>query len=406
MAINSSAQSVLAPPPLEFAPMTNQPATLPGTNTTELSRPEASGATPAAPRRLWDLGRVHLHPRLFYSLSYGNGIQSQPGNQSRTLVNTLSPGISADIGGHWHLDYTPSLRYYSSHHFKDQLDHSAGLNWGTAYANWAIAFSQSYASSSSPIVETASQTDAETYSTALTAACQLNTKISLSFAVSQSFRYLSTIATNQALSDSRNWSTTEEVNYQIWPCLSAGVSVGFGYDDLIVGSDMMSETIQGQVGLKLADKLHFSLHGGIEDRQFLGSGSADVLNPILGLSAVYNPFEFTTISLNASRSVNASYFQNEITEVFGFNANIHQRLLQRLYLDITGGFSSTTYQATTTGLAIHRKDDRTTINVRLSCPFLQKGTASVFYDWSDNSSNEDGFSYTSNQMGLELGYRF
>jgi hypothetical protein len=75
-------------------------------------------------------------------------------------------------------------------------------------------------------------------------------------------------------------------------------------------------------------------------------------------------------------------------------------------LDINGGFTTSSFQATTTGLSVNREDDLTTITVRLSCPFLQHGNASVFYNWSDNSSNEAGFGYTSNQIGLELGYRF
>jgi hypothetical protein len=42
----------------------------------------------------------------------------------------------------------------------------------------------------------------------------------------------------------------------------------------------------------------------------------------------------------------------------------------------------------------------------LSCPFLKRGTVALFYNWSDNSSNDRGYSYQSNQGGLELGYHF
>lgn len=343
---------------------------------------------------------------MLYSVSYGNGIQSQPGNQSKTVVNTLSPGLSADIGSHWHLDYTPTLRFYSSHDFKDEVDQSVILNWGTTYGDWALGGSQSYASSSTPLVETASQTDTETYSTALSAAYQLNSKLSLSFMANQSFQYVGNVTTNQALSDSKTWSTTQGLNYQIFPRLSAGASVGFTYDNIKIGSDMTSEQLQAQFNWRLGNKLNFSWHGGFEDRQFIDSSIPDALNPIFGLSLVYNVFEFTTLAFNADRTVTASYFQNQITEALGFTGSLRQRLLQRLYLDVTGGFTSSSYQATTTGLAVNREDNRSTVNIRLSCPFLQYGTASIFYDWSDNSSNEGGFGYTSNQVGLELGYRF
>jgi len=401
MATQLNAQQVLAPPPPEFAPQTNLVAVLSGTNQTELAAPEVT-----TPRRLWDFGPLHLHPHLFYSLSYGNGLQSTPGNHSKTFIHTFSPGISVDIGPQWHLDYTPTLRYYSSHAFEDALDHAVVLNWGTTRANWALGASQSYASSSTPLVETASQTRTETYATVLSAACQLNSKVSLTFAANQTFQYADNVFTNQPLSDSKTWSTTEGFNYQISPPLAAGATFGFAYDELSVGPDMASERLQFQLAWKPGSKLSLSLHGGCEDRQFLNSDTADALNPIFGFSLVYHLFEVTTLTLSADRTVGVSYFENQYTRNAGFTGGIHQRLLKRLYLDITGGFTTTSYLSSTAGGSVHRTDDRSTINVRLSCPFLRRGIASVFYDWSDNSSDQNGFGYTSDQVGLELGFRF
>ena len=230
LANHLEAQQVLAPPPPGFALQTNRIFALPGTNQTESAAPETAPSGRTTSHRLWDFGPVHLHPHLLYSISYGNGIQTQPGNQSKTLVNTISPGIAADIGSHWHLDYVPTLRYYSSHQFKDQLDQSVVLNWGTTYPDWMLGAFQSYISSSSPLVETASQTDTETYSTALNATYQLNTKVSLTFSAGQNFQYVSSVFTNQPLSDSKAWSTTDGFNYQISPRLSAGATLGFVYN--------------------------------------------------------------------------------------------------------------------------------------------------------------------------------
>ena len=120
---------------------------------------------------------------------------------------------------------------------------------------------------------------------------------------------------------------------------------------------------------------------------------------------IYQVFEQTTFSLNANRTVTASYFQNQITESTLVSGSIRQRLFQKLSLDLSGGYSTSSFQATTTGLAVNREDDRKNVNIRLSCPFLKRGMASAFYDWSDNVSNQSGFQYSSTQVGLELGYR-
>jgi hypothetical protein len=196
------------------------------------------------------------------------------------------------------------------------------------------------------------------------------------------------------------------MNYQISPGFSVGVSLGFTYDDLSVGSDMTSEQLQARINWHPGPKLTLSLNGGLEDRQFLNSGQPDSLSPIFGLSAIYQIFDVTTLTLTANRTVTASYFQNQITESTAFTAGIRQRLFEKLYLGVSGGFGNTAYQATTAGLSVNRDDDRANINVRLTCPFLTRGTASVFYDWTDHSSTQQGFQYSSNQAGFELGYRF
>jgi hypothetical protein len=185
-----------------------------------------------------------------------------------------------------------------------------------------------------------------------------------------------------------------------------GVTLGFSYDKLTLGSDMSAEQLQARFDWRPGNKLSLQFHGGFEDRQFLNADAPDAVNPILGLSLIYKIFEITSIAVNVDRTVSASYFQNQITEALVFTASFHQRLLGRLNLDITGGLASSSYRATTTQVSVDRNDDRSTVNIRISCPILQRGHVSVFYDWSDNSSNENGFGYTSNQVGLELGYRF
>jgi hypothetical protein len=412
---SSSAQDVLAPPPPEFSTQpppnfvnglpveTNSAeAAIPGTYTSMASQPSTLNPGP----RLFDLGPVQLRPHLFYQFSYGNGIQPQPGHQTATAVNELASGMLVDIGPHWHLDYTPTMRFYSSKEFRDGTDHAVSLTWGTGFSAWVLGLSQSYLFSTQPLVETGSQTETETYSTTLNAVCQLNSKVSIDFAVNQNFRFVNSVTTNQPLSDSRSWSTTEGMNYQIWPSLSAGLSVTFDYDDMTVGPNMTSEQVQGRLNWQPGSKLTFFLSGGFEDRQFVDSRQPNTVNPVFSLSSTYHLFEATTLTLTVDSAVTPSYFQNQIMESTGFTAGIHQRLLEKLFLDLSGGFMRTSYATTTAGVAVNRQDENDHINVRLTCPFLTHGTAAIFYDWTDHPSNEQGFQYTSNQGGFELSWRY
>jgi hypothetical protein len=105
------------------------------------------------------------------------------------------------------------------------------------------------------------------------------------------------------------------------------------------------------------------------------------------------------------RTVDVSYFQNQVTEGFEIVGNLNQRLLQRLYLDLSGGYHTVKYVAANAS-GTGRQDDYYTLDVRLSCPFLKRGTAAVFYQYSDNSSSIRGFTFSSSQVGFEIGWRF
>jgi hypothetical protein len=422
-----SAQEVLAPPPPQFAPPANLNINNLPVPTTSTNEAAASGAlaenSQLAPlnsqfppgnqqstinnqQSPFSLGPVKLRPHLLYRLTYGNGIHSAPGQQQKTLVNELSPGVLTDIGSHWHLDYTPTLRYYSSSAFRDSLDHSANLNWATSYSDWGFNFSQSYVSSSTPLAETASQTDRQNYTTQVGATYALNSKVSLDFGLNQAFRILGESTGVAGLSDSRTWSTTEGFNYRVLQGLSLGLSATFEYDNVTTSSDMTSEQLQGRINWKAGQKLTFALSGGFEDRQFLSGGVPNSINPIFTVSSIYQMFDNTTFTLSALRSVSPSYFQSQVNESTGFTASLNQRLLARLFLILTGGFGTSSYETTAAGVATNRGDDHANINARLTCPFLTHGTASAFYDYTKHTSNEPGFGYDSNQTGLELGYRF
>ena len=401
------AQPVLAPPPPEFLQQNTVLRPVEAeTNQTSNAEPAPASSTPSAQPGLLDWGQFHLRPHLLYRISYGNGLQSSPGQKENTVINEISPGMLLEMGSHWRLDYTPTLQFYSSSQFQNTVNHSVALSGNGSYEDWTFGMSQTYAHTSEPQTQTASQTDQDTYGTSLNAAYALNSEISLTFEVSQNFLFVGgTVQTNQ-LSDTLSWATTEGLNYQLLPGLSVGPTIGFGYDHEQVGPDMTHEQFQGRINWQLGHKLSFNFSGGFEYRQFLDSNESDELNPIFNLSLVYKIFEVTTFTLSASETISSSYYQGQTTQTTGFTAGVHQRLLGKLYLDVSGGYSTSSYNATTSAVSANRNDDHSNIGVRLSCQLLKRGSASVFYDWSDNSSNENGFSYTSNQVGLELGYRF
>ena len=131
-----------------------------------------------------------------------------------------------------------------------------------------------------------------------------------------------------------------------------------------------------------------------------------LINPIFGASVRYQPVEATTLSLTASRTVNASYFESQIIVATSIGAGLEQRLFKHFYLRLSGGYTSSSYISTETGTATTRTDNGFYFGTSLSCIFLKRGSFSVFYNYNENSSSAGNFSFASTQIGCEIGYRY
>lgn len=358
-------------------------------------------------------GRFAIHPHLDYRFLYASGIESSPGHPQDTFVNRVTPGVLFNLGDHWILDYTPALTFYSNRQFQNTVEHSALLGWGTSYGDWFIEASQSYLLSSSTQVETASQTDQSTYGTAVNASYRFNDKASLDLGLLQKINdFGNGVGSTNLLLNLANfstWSTLDWLNYQILPRLNVGVGAGVGYAIQDRSPNTLFEQYEGRINWRAADKISFRLSGGLQDQQYSSGGASDLATPIFDATIQYQPFEQTRLTLSASRTVNVSYFQDQVTEDIQITGGLNQRLLGKLYLDLSGGYDSAKYLLTVPaapGLIGGRKDNYYFFNARLICPVLKRTTISVFCQYGDNSSSQSGFGYASTQGGFEIRYRY
>jgi hypothetical protein len=403
LAARAAAQGILPPPPTDFYGV---PPTLETTGTNQPGRMPVPPVTAVPEQPLLQWGPVIFQPHLLYRLMYGDGVPAAPGQNFKTYINQIYPGILMRIGDHWTLDYTPTLSYYSSSQFRNTLDQAVTLTGGTQAGDWTLGLSQGYITSSQPLIETGGQTDTETYPTALSAIYQASSAVSVQLGANQDFRFVGQAPAGQFLTDSKSWSTMDWVNYQFSPKLGAAIGAGFGYDEVSVGSDMTHEDLQARFNWRPGDKLTLSVSGGAEYRQYLTGDIPNSLNPIYGVSVLYQLFEPTTLSLAVSRTYTPSYNLNQLSDATSITASLRQRLLGKLFLDASGGYFKTRYTDTTVALPVTRDDHGTFVTVRLSAVVLKRGTVAAFYSRTENSSNEPGFSVSSSQVGLELGYRF
>lgn len=397
------AQDVIAPPP----PVSTAPAALQDIQGAPIGVPKLS--LPSTGQSPFEWGPIIARPHFLYRFVYGTGIHPQPTNTTATALHEISPGVLFELGTHWTADFTPTWSYYSDKQLKDTFGYNASLNGATAYNDWIFTLSQTAAKSTSPQIETASQVELETYGTAFGASRQLNQKLSLDLSVDQD------IQDSDQFNSSAQWTAMGFLNYHFAPRLSAGIGAGGGYAAVETSPDMAFEQVQAQLRWKVATKLNLSIRAGAEERQILISGAGSLFNPTYGATLGYQPFEFTTFNLTAQRSVSPSLFQAQVLENTSVNASFSQRLLGHLYLTLAGGYGAQGYVATAPSASVKkgpvfsppgRNDENYNFSARLTLAFLKRASASVFYQYSDNISDTPGFGYTSNQGGVELGYRF
>jgi hypothetical protein len=379
---------------------------VPAPGTSQFAAPSAGQGPALASPFQW--GPLTLRPHVLESLSYGNGLQATPGEQSSSFVEEFDPGIYLQWGNHWSLDYTALLRAYSSSAFRNTFDNAVTLIGGTTYGDWSFGLSQSYASYSDPIIETGAQTDQQTFTTALSARYQMSSKTWLELGVNQSLVSVDQTIPGQQLNSYNTWSTMDWLNYQFAPNFGAAIGAGFGYDNVSDSPDMTWEQLQGRITWRVVQKLSFVLSGGGQDLQFLGSGAPNLISPIFSLSAQYALFNTTTISVGAFSAVTPSYFQDQVTENTSISAAIHQRLLGRLFLDLGGGYGVSTYHASTASPAPSIASDynSTFFSATLSTPILKRGSAAVFYTANFNSSGSAAYNYNTTMVGVQLSYRY
>ncbi|MGA2179002.1 MAG: outer membrane beta-barrel protein [Verrucomicrobiota bacterium] len=389
---HAKAQDILVPPP----PAPDQTPTA----VQQTSEMDVFASVPQTGTQPFKWGALILRPHPYYQFLYADGVQVNTNQTVNTTIQQISPGALLEMGSHWTLDYSPLWTVYSNNKLQNTFGQAVKLVGGTAYNDWVFGISQGYTDSSSPSVETATQTRQKTYNTAVNAAYTMNNKMSLDLAANQNF-----VSADQ-FSSYQEWSTLDWLNYQFWPRLNAAVGVGGGYDNEDASPDMTFEQLQGRVNWRATDKISFQLHGGGEDRQFLSGGAADLINPVFGASIQYQPFEQTKISLTGERVVSPSYLQNnQVMESTGFSADLNQRLLGKLFLDLRGGYQTVKYISSNSSVS-NRKDDYDYLHAQLSCAFLKRGTIAVFYQISRDDSSQAGYTFTSHQVGFQIGYSY
>lgn len=372
--------------------------------------PPAIAPTPGIPI----YGPIDLHPGLLYTFTFGNGIQAEPGVHSDTVVNTISPTLQFDLGSQWQLTYSPSYAAYSSSAFRNTWNEGVVLSGTASYENWVFGLSQTYAATDSPLVETAAQTEQESFGTALTGAYQFNSRLSLQLGLNQNLNFTT------EFEDIKTWSGSAGLNYQIEPQIGVGVSFNAGYNDVNSGSSSPFQSLQGTMNFHPSTKLVLTLSCGVEEVEFVDPNASSLTTPIFSGSLNYHILPFTSLTLTGSRTENPSFYGNQFQVVTTVGGGISQQLSKKISVSLNAAYSTEPLTSIVPGplpqfffgapprsnLEEIQNNTITTYGISLNYAIIPRGNISAFYTHVENDSTQNNFSYSSSQVGFSLSYRY
>lgn len=401
LAASAFAESVFGQTPATAAASTTAQQGMPGAQKTA----EGSG-TPGNPSggpatsqpAPFTVGYVGLHPHVHYRYVHGDGVQSQPGRQFVTTLHEVSPGITAQLGSAWSLDYTATQSWYSRDEFKDTLGHDVNLNGGHVFQSWTFALSQSFSQNETPLLETASQTKQESASTKLAAAYLISPRTTTDLELTQRYQSATT------LGDSFERMASGRLSHRLEQHLSVGLGLGAGYIDIEKRPGIGSTRVTVNLGWMPSARFSVQLLGGVESRNDRAPGVPTTRTPMYNGSVFYAPFEHTRLTAAAGRSSSVSFFNNQLNDSNNWNFGLQQRLLGKLQFSALYNIQRSRYLASLAGVDFGRRDSQKSLALRLGATLRTRGSVGLSYQRRVNDSSLAGYSLGSDQIGVDLGW--
>ena len=147
-------------------------------------------------------------------------------------------------------------------------------------------------------------------------------------------------------------------------------------------------------------KISLSGSAGIEFRQAESSSGSDI-SPVFDLSASYQPFDGTAISLTGSRRTqNSAVLAGQDFGETTISASVTQRFMQRFTLTFAVGYTNSDYFSVVDGLSATRTDDYFYIEPAVDAKVTRYWTVGAYFLHREDSSNVSSFGFEDNQVGL------
>ena len=347
------------------------------------------------------VGIFDLHPDITTGVTYDDNFALSPTNKLADWIWTITPHLSAvadntadGYGSTLTLDYAPSFVIFTSHPGDDSIDQHARLSASWVGNKLSLSLIQQFDQTDGGVAEVGERIRQRHYLTAL------GTKYKLGERTSVELNPRLDIGDPENHIGYTEYAADFFLNRVITSKITGSVGGSAGYIDVTDGSNQIYQRALGRVAYGLSGKVDLVASAGAEWRQFTGNES-DTATPVFGVGMAYRPFESTTITLEGRRRDEVSISDTNATyTATGVTLGIRQRLLERLYATLRGGFDYHDYRGQTPGISGSRRDDIYLLRAGIGTHFGRHWTLDVFYQFSEDDTNDPTAGFIDHQFGL------
>ena len=366
--------------------------------------------------------RLHYAFQLVVRGVYDDNINLSQINKTSDFYTSIEPTISLGLGGTGEdqtnflsFVYAPNAFIFANTSGADALQHVIHLAGQREFGKLALSLGEdiqildssnltslSDTTGRQANVDVGQRTRENIFNTKLNASYDLSSKTFLTGGV----QYL--VYDYPSLISSETISGSLFVNYNYGSKLVVGLGGTGGYDKAEgLAPEQFFEQVNLRVSYQASGKLSIAATGGVEFREF-GNNARGVYNsPVYDLSASYQPFDGTTVSLTGSRRTqnSAVIFGSDFAST-KIDLGVRQRLLQRISLGLNGGYENDDYFSAASGVDVSRSDDYYYIQSSIDVNVTRFWSVGAYYLHREDSSSLDSFRFSDNQVGARTSLTF
>ena len=392
---------------------------------------------------LLHLGLLDVHARAVSSFVYDDNISLHDRPRTGTQIGgiqtgeaqeplgddfifTFSPGIVftkaatlEDSRTAFALDYSPSFVFFLKNSEQNAVNHDVKMNAGYALTKLTLGLVQSFSSTEGGVVDVGDRVKQRGYNTGLTVRYELTEKTFLQ--LDGAYR----LTDYETLTDSQEWTVTPTANYQITPKVTLGLGVtvgqlfveeqtlevrpsGLGGATTNVVPKTRAQTYVGptlRASYKTTEKTDVSLSFGGEWRQY--TDGSDSFGPVFSLAGSYRPFDGTSFTLEGHRrQQNSAVISGANFITTGGTLGVRQRLRDNLFGTANFTYDHSDYEPTTSAVAITRRDDYFLLRCGLEAILGRSWSLGVFYQYREDISSDENYSFNNNQVGVQAAWGY